>query len=108
MFDITIIIEAVFALIAAVITAIVIPYIKNKTTVAQQQTINNWVRIAVAAAEQIYVGAGRGVEKKAHVIAFLKSKGITFDVEAIDAMIEAAVFELTNGFIKVDEVVGVE
>ena len=108
MFDITTIIEAVFALIAVVITTIVIPFIKNKTNEVQQQTINSWVRIAVAAAEQIYEGSGRGVEKKAHVIAFLKSKGITFDAEIVDAMIEAAVFELTNGFIKVDEVVGVE
>ena len=32
MFDITVIIEAVFALLAAIITAIVIPYIKSKTT----------------------------------------------------------------------------
>ena len=103
MFDITIIIEAVFALIAAVVTAIVIPFIKNKTTATQQETINNWVRIAVAAAEQIYAGAGRGVEKKAHVLAFLKSKGITIDVESVDAMIEAAVFELNKGFIKADE-----
>jgi hypothetical protein len=103
MFDITIIIEAAFALIAAVITAIVIPYIKNKTTVAQQEKINNWVRIGVAAAEQIYVGSNRGVEKKAHVLNFLKSKGVTFDVESVDAMIEAAVYELTNGFIKVGE-----
>jgi hypothetical protein len=52
MFDITTIIEAAFALIAVVITAIVIPYIKSKTTVAQQQQINGWVKIAVAAAEQ--------------------------------------------------------
>ena len=37
MFDITTIIEAAFALIAVVITAIVIPFIKSKTTVAQQQ-----------------------------------------------------------------------
>ena len=102
MFDITIIIEAAFALIAAVITAIVIPFIKNKTTAAQQQTINNWVRIAVAAAEQIYVGSDRGVEKKAHVIAFLKSKGITIDVESVDAMIEAAVYELTHGIIEIE------
>lgn len=107
MFDITTIIEAAFALIAVVITAIVIPFIKNKTTVAQQQAINNWVKIAVAAAEQIYEGSGRGVEKKAHVIAFLKSKGITIDVESVDAMIEAAVYELTNGFIKVEEAVQV-
>ena len=107
MFDITIIIEAVFALIAAVVTAIVIPYIKRKTSLTQQEQINAWVRIAVAAAEQIYVGSGRGVEKKAHVLNFLKSHGITFDVDAIDAMIEAAVYELTNGFIKVEEAVQV-
>ena len=34
--DITTIIEAVFALAAAVITAIVIPYIKSRTTAQQQ------------------------------------------------------------------------
>jgi hypothetical protein len=101
MFDITIIIEAAFALIGVVITAIVIPFIKSKTTVAQQQAINSWVRIAVAAAEQIYVGSGRGVEKKAHVISFLKSKGITLDVETVDAMIESAVYELTQGVIEI-------
>ena len=53
MFDITVIIEAVFALLAAIITAIVIPYIKSKTTASQQAEINAWVKIAVTAAEQI-------------------------------------------------------
>ena len=57
--NITPIIETVFALIAAVITAIVIPYIRSKTTAQQQTEINAWVRIAVSAAEQIYVGSGR-------------------------------------------------
>ena len=107
MFDITTIIEAAFALIAVVITAIVIPYIKSKTTVAQQQQINAWVKIAVTAAEQIYVGTGRGVEKKAHVLNFLKAKGITVDVDSVDAMIEAAVYELTHGFIEIGEAVAV-
>jgi hypothetical protein len=101
MFDITTIIEAAIALIGVIITAIVIPFIKSKTTVTQQQQINGWVKIAVAAAEQIYIGSGRGVEKKAHVLAFLKSKGITFDVETIDAMIESAVYELTHGVIEI-------
>lgn len=62
--NITPIIETVFALIAAVITAIVIPYIRSKTTAQQQTEINAWVRIAVSAAEQIYVGSGRGQEKE--------------------------------------------
>lgn len=46
-------------------------------------------------------------EKFGDVIAFLKSTGITIDVESIDAMIEAAVYELTNGFIKIEETVEV-
>ena len=107
MFDITVIIEAAFALIGVIITAIVIPFIRSKTTVAQQQQINSWVKIAVAAAEQIYIGSGRGTEKKAHVLNFLNSKGVTLDVESVDAMIEAAVYELTHGIIEIGEPVAV-
>lgn len=97
--DITIIIEAVFALIAAVITAIVIPYIKSRTTAQQQAQINAWVRIAVSAAEQIYVGSGRGEEKKAYVINWLREHGVTVDESKLNAMIEAAVYDLKSGFI---------
>lgn len=101
--DITIIIEAVFALIAAVITAIVIPYIKSRTTAQQQEQINAWVKIAVTAAEQIYVGSGRGEEKKVYVINWLREHGITVDESKLDAMIEAAVYDLKAGFIAVGE-----
>lgn len=97
MTNITIIIEAAFALIAAVITAIVIPYIKSKTTAQQQAEINAWVKIAVSAAEQIYNGSGRGEEKKAYVLNWLAEHGITLDEARIDALIEAAVYELKHG-----------
>ena len=98
--DITIIIEAVFALMAAVITAIVIPYIKSKTTAQQQAEINAWVKIAVAAAEQIYTGSGRGEEKKAYVLNWLAEHGVTLDEERINALIEAAVYDLNHGLLK--------
>ena len=49
MYDITPIVEAVAALIAALITAFVIPYIRSKTTAQQQAEINTWVKIAVSA-----------------------------------------------------------
>lgn len=104
MFDITVIIEAVFALLAAVITAIVIPYIKSKTTTSQQAEINVWVKIAVTAAEQIYTGSGRGAEKKAYVLNWLREHGITVDAEKLDALIEAAVYDLTNnGLIAIEQ-----
>lgn len=96
MFDITTIIEAVFMLLAAIVTAIVIPYIKSKTTAVQQEEINAWVRIAVTAAEQIYTGSGRGEEKKKYVLNWLQTRGITVDTDRLDALIEAAVYELTN------------
>ena len=98
--DITTIIEAVFALTAAVITAIVIPYIKSRTTAQQQAEINAWVKIAVTAAEQIYRGSGRGEEKKAYVLNWLAEHGITLDEDRIDALIEAAVYELNHGVLK--------
>lgn len=102
MYDITPIIEAVAALIAALITAFLVPYIKSKTTAEQQKEINAWVKIAVSAAEQIYTGSGRGEEKKAYVINWLREHGITVDEAKLDALIEAAVYELnTNGIVPV-------
>ena len=42
----------------------------------------------------IYVGAGRGEEKKQYVIDFLNSKGFTLNTAEIENLIEAAVLEL--------------
>ena len=102
MFDITPIIEAVAALIGVIITCVLIPYIKNKTTTEQQKEINAWVKIAVSAAEQLFTGSGRGEEKKAYVIAWLKERGITVDEAELDALIEAAVYELEQGLIPLE------
>ena len=55
-----------------------------------------WVNIGVKAAEMLYVGKGRGEEKKAYVTKFLNSKGYTLDAASIENMIEAAVLEMQN------------
>ena len=107
-FDITPIVEAVVAVVCAVVTCVLIPYIKSKTTAEQQKEINAWVKIAVAAAEQIFAGSGRGEEKKEYVVQWLKDRGITVDAEKIDAMIEAAVYELNQGLIPLEGVAIVE
>ena len=96
MIDITPIIEAVIAVIVLCITTFLIPYIKSKTTAAQQKQIQDWVNIAVMAAEQLIQGSGKGAEKKEYVIKWLNEHNITFDAEKLDAMIEAAVYKLTN------------
>lgn len=92
--DLNMIIEAVIMLIAAIISAVVIPWIRSKTSAAQFEQIEMWVTVAVEAAEQLYVGSGRGAEKKAYVLEFLNSKGFNLEWDEIDAMIEAAVFNL--------------
>lgn len=94
MIDLTPIVIAVLTLIMTLITSILVPYIRSKTTAQQQDTIKMWVDIGVMAAEQLYKGSGRGAEKKAYVTAFLESKGFRLDFDVIDALIEAAVFEL--------------
>ena len=48
--DLTSIANAVIALIAAIITAFVIPWIRSKTTAAQFEKIKMWVTVAVEAA----------------------------------------------------------
>ena len=104
MFNITPIAQAVIALLAAVITAVVVPYIKSKTTASQQSQINALVQIAVAAAEQTCRGSGKGKEKKAYVVKWLHDHNITVDESQLDAMIEAAVYDLKSGVIPAEPI----
>lgn len=94
MIDITPIANAIVALIAAVISAFVIPLIKAKIGKEKMDKVQMWVNIAVEAAEQIYAGNGRGAAKKAYVVEFLNSKGYKLDPDSLDKLIEAAVFNL--------------
>ncbi|MFR6049762.1 MAG: phage holin, LLH family [Gallintestinimicrobium sp.] len=94
MVDLTPIITAVLTLIFSLITAFLIPYIKTKVSAEQFATIKLWVQVAVQAAEMLYVGSGRGEEKKKYVIEFLNSKGFTLNAEEIENLIESAVLEL--------------
>lgn len=100
--DITPVVNAGIALIAAAVSVFLIPWIKSKTTAQQRSEIVAWAKIGVAAAEQIYVGQGRGDEKKQYVLEFLKSKGFSVDEESISNAIEAAVNQLHVGNIPIE------
>lgn len=102
--DITKLAEAILTLIGLCITSFLIPYLRSKTTKEQQEEINKWVKIAVSAAEQIFTGAGRGKEKKEYVINWLKEHRVKYDSSKIDAMIEAAVYELKQSGLIIGEV----
>lgn len=96
------IVEALISLIAAVFTCVVIPLIRSKVTDAQFEKIKMYVSIAVKAAEQIYVGNGRGTEKKQYVVEYLEKLGLKIDAETLDKLIEAAVFDLPKYFVLED------
>lgn len=96
MVNITPIIEAVLKLLAAIIIAVAIPYVKSCTTVQQQAEISAWVKIAVTAAEQIYTGPGKGVAKKAYVLDWLHAHGVTVDEDKLDAMVESTVYAMRS------------
>lgn len=102
MIDITPIINAAIMLIAAAVSVFLIPWIKSKTTDAQRKELVEWVKIGVAAAEQLYKGQGRGEEKKQYVLDFLKQKGFTVDEESVNAAIEAAVSQLNGGALVIE------
>lgn len=95
MTDLTPILEALIALAMALITTFLIPWIKEKLDAAKLAKLQYWVTAGVEAAEMIYKGiSSAGEEKKKHVIEFLASKNLTVDNEALDIMIESAVYQL--------------
>lgn len=95
MFDITIILEAILMLIGLVITRYLVPFIASKTTKEHQEEIQFWVNTAVQFAEQT-MKSSTGKERKAEVIKWLEERNITYDADKLDAMIEAAVYQLTK------------
>lgn len=97
--NMTAIVEAIFVLIGVIITTVIVPYIKARTTEKQRENINGWVKVAVAAAEQLFQGTGRGVEKKQYVLEWLTAHNIEVDATKMDAMIEAAVHALKEGLL---------
>lgn len=89
--DLTPIIQAFLALLAALITYRLIPWIRERTTAAQQGNLRAAIRVMVFAAEQIY-GAGYGADKLRYVRDRLREQGFDVDVDEI----EAAVGEFIN------------
>lgn len=90
--DLTTIINAFIALLAALVTYRVIPWIKAKTTNEQQAYIRALIKAGVYAAEQVYNTDGMGTKKMEYVRNFLRGHG--FDVNITE--IEAAVSEYIN------------
>ena len=103
--DITVILELMIKLIFAVLTIFVVPKLKEllaaKVAESDQKKIIRWVELAVQAAEE----AERSglIDKKAkyqYAKDFLEKRGVTFDADTMQALIDSTVWELFNQFKK--------
>lgn len=101
--DITPILELVIKLIVAIVTIYLIPKIKKlistKVAESDQKKIIRWVELAVQAAEE----AERSglIDKKAkyqYAKTFLEARGVTFDADTMQVLIDSAVWGLFNQF----------
>lgn len=91
--ELTDIICAVITLLAAIMTATVVPWLKEKLSVQERNELFKWVEIAVMAAQQLYHNLD-GNMRKEYVVRFLESKGYDVDTQEVDNAIEAAVLKL--------------
>ena len=91
--ELTEIICAAITLLAAIITATVVPWLKKKMSVQERNEMFKWVEIAVMAAQQLYHNLD-GKMRKEYVVRFLESKGYDVDTQEVDSAIEAAVLKL--------------
>ena len=103
--DITPILELVVKLIFALITIFLIPKLKEllatKVSESYQKKLIRWAEIAVQAAEE----AERSglIDKKAkyqYAKDFLEKRGVTFDADTMQALIDSTCWELFNQFKK--------
>lgn len=89
--DLTPLFQAVIAMLAALVTAKVVPWIKQRTTAEQQAGICTLTRTLVYAAEQLFKNQAKsGDQKLNYVKTKLRERGFDIDLDAI----EAAVMEL--------------
>ena len=103
MMDITVILELIIKLIFAAITIFLLPKLKalisEKVAESDQKKIIRWVELAVQAAEE----AERSglIDKKAkytYALDFLEKRGVTFDPDTMQALIDSSCWELFNKF----------
>ena len=89
--NLTPIFQALIALMAALITYRLIPWIKAKTSNEQRVKIDAAIRTAVFAAEQLFE-SGHGAEKMDYALNYLREKG--YDVDSRE--VESAVAQFFN------------
>ena len=92
--DITLLIKAVLLLLSFIYTAILVPYIRSKTTETERAKLHNAVVMGDKAAELMF---DIGADTYAVVVRKLADQGYKLNAEEVKVLIESAVLELKKG-----------
>lgn len=91
---------AIISIAGALVSAYLIPWIKNNISAKDMETIIFWVRFAVRCADQLFTPE-QWEQKKTYVMAYVvnmaKKIGLNLTEQDINILIEAAVNEIHHG-----------
>jgi LL-H family phage holin len=91
---------ALIPIICTILTVYIIPFIKAKIDNENLVKYEEWVNMAVRAAEILFIGSGKGSDKKAYVVKFLtdmfNQNKITITEEQMNILIESAVQQMNE------------
>lgn len=93
--DLTQIALAIISLLSTIITAYIIPQLRNKR-------IRSLIMTGVKAAEKKYEEPGMGEKKNEYVKRYLASKGYVLSMEEVDLMIDSALFDIEHALSEKD------
>jgi LL-H family phage holin len=90
------VLEVVLTLAVAVITGVVVPYIRSKIETDKLSKLDYYVKLGIRSAEQIFDGDGKGEEKKKYVVNYITeiiNRNLKIDItpEELDTIIEGMV-----------------
>lgn len=88
--------EVVLTLAVAVITGVVVPYIRSKIETDKLSKLDYYIKLGIRSAEQIFDGDGKGEEKKKYVVNYITeiiNRNLKIDItpEELDTIIEGMV-----------------
>ena len=97
--DITEILTIIIKIAALLISALLIPYIQTKWKGQKLETVQKWLEIACNAAEEAErTGLIDKKQKYSYAKNILESRGVTFDADTMQALIDSTCWELFNQF----------
>lgn len=93
MIDLTPIINALILVVAAIISAYFVPWLKSKKTAEETKDLMAWADIAVAAAQQLFYQYD-GETRLSHALGVMREAGFDVDTIEVRNAVEAAVLKL--------------